>query len=79
MHRRYDVSGPLETAWRLPKRWTSSRLCILDDAVHGGADSFPAALTEAVRQVAAQPRVWATLSELAGARRRLSLTSLAIS
>ena len=33
---RYDVSGPLDTAWTLHRRWPGSRLVVLDDAGHGG-------------------------------------------
>jgi proline iminopeptidase len=40
IHGRYDVSGPLVTAWRLSQRWTTSRLYILDDAGHGGGNEF---------------------------------------
>jgi proline iminopeptidase len=40
IHGRYDVSGPLETAWRLHQRWTTSELHILNDAGHGGGTSF---------------------------------------
>jgi proline iminopeptidase len=40
IHGRYDVSGPLVTAWRLSQRWTTSRLYILDDAGHGGCNEF---------------------------------------
>lgn len=40
IHGRYDVSGPLETAWRLSQRWSTSRLQILDDAGHGGGETF---------------------------------------
>jgi proline iminopeptidase len=37
---RYDVSGPLVTAWQLSQRWTTSRLFVLDDAGHGGGSDF---------------------------------------
>jgi proline iminopeptidase len=37
---RYDVSGPLVTAWKLHKRWATSKLHILDDAGHGGGKDF---------------------------------------
>lgn len=37
---RYDISGPLETTWRLAQRWTTTQLHILDDAGHGGGDLF---------------------------------------
>lgn len=40
IHGRYDVSGPLVTAWELSRRWATSRLHILDDAGHGGGDAF---------------------------------------
>lgn len=40
IHGRYDVSSPLETAWRLSKNWSSSRLHVLEEAGHGGGDSF---------------------------------------
>jgi proline iminopeptidase len=36
IHGRYDVSGPLDTAWHLHRAWPGSRLVILDDAGHGG-------------------------------------------
>ena len=50
VHGRYDVSGPLETAWRLQRAWPQSRLVILDDAGHGGG-SFTAALAAALDSV----------------------------
>lgn len=40
VHGRFDVSGPLVTAWELSRRWRSSRLHILDDAGHGGGNEF---------------------------------------
>jgi proline iminopeptidase len=40
IHGRYDVSSPLETAWRLSQRWSASRLHVLDDAGHGGGDTL---------------------------------------
>lgn len=49
---RYDVSGPLETAYRLSRRWATSRLEVLEDAGHGGGDSFTAAVTGALNQLA---------------------------
>ncbi len=42
IHGRYDVSSPLETAWRLSRGWTTSELNILHDAGHGG-DAYVAA------------------------------------
>jgi len=48
IHGRYDVSSPLETAWRLSQRWTGSRLVVLDDTGHGGEGAFPLAVTNAL-------------------------------
>jgi len=53
IHGRYDVSGPLETAWRLSQSWTSSRLHVIADAGHGGNDTFTAAIVGALTQFAA--------------------------
>lgn len=36
IHGRYDVSSPLQTAWRLHKRWAESKLHVVEDAGHGG-------------------------------------------
>jgi proline iminopeptidase len=38
IHGRYDVSGPLDTAWDLHKAWPASQLVVLNDAGHGGSD-----------------------------------------
>ena len=47
IHGRHDISGPLDTAWRLHRRWPGSRLVVLEDAGHGGGD-FPGQLTAAL-------------------------------
>lgn len=52
IHGRYDVSSPLETAWRLSQRWSTSRLHVLDDAGHGGGDAFSATVTGALSDLA---------------------------
>ena len=36
LHGRYDVSSPLETAWRLHQAWQGSVLHVIDHAGHGG-------------------------------------------
>lgn len=51
IHGRFDVSSPLETPWELSRRWTTSRLQILDDAGHGGA-SLPGAVVDALNEFA---------------------------
>lgn len=48
VHGRYDVSGPLDTAWRLHRAWPSSRLVVLDDAGHGGG-SFVNVMADALK------------------------------
>ena len=52
IHGRHDVSSPLETAWRLSRRWATSELNVLGDAGHGGGDAFVAAIVEAVARFA---------------------------
>jgi proline iminopeptidase len=52
IHGRYDVSSPLETAWKLSKSWTSSRLEVLENAGHGGGDDFIHAVINATNQFA---------------------------
>ena len=48
IHGRYDVSSPLETAWQLSQRWTTSTLQVLQDAGHGNNDSFPRSVVGAL-------------------------------
>lgn len=47
IHGRYDVSGPLDTAWHLHRAWPASRLVVLEDAGHGGT-GFTDALVDAI-------------------------------
>ncbi|MGI8827412.1 MAG: prolyl aminopeptidase [Chloroflexota bacterium] len=54
IHGRYDVSSPLETAWQLSQRWTTSRLADIDDEGHGGGDTFSAAIVDALTHFAAK-------------------------
>jgi proline iminopeptidase len=53
IHGRYDVSGPLVTAWRLSQQWPTSRLHILDDAGHGGGNEFMPLVVRALEEFAA--------------------------
>jgi proline iminopeptidase len=53
IHGRYDVSSPLETAWRLAKRWTTSELHVLDDAGHGGGYTLLTIIVNALNRFAA--------------------------
>jgi proline iminopeptidase len=43
IHGRYDVSGPLGTAWALHRAWPGSELVVLDDTGHSGGS-----MTEAI-------------------------------
>ncbi len=52
IHGRYDVSSPLESAWRLSRRWSTSELTVLDDAGHGGGAGFVASVVNAVTRFA---------------------------
>jgi proline iminopeptidase len=55
VHGRYDISSPLDTAWRIHRAWPGSELVIVDDAGHGGA-SFLEILTSAITRLGtAQP------------------------
>lgn len=47
IHGRYDVSGPLDTAWDLHKAWPGSRLVVCEDAGHGGT-TMTAAMVDAL-------------------------------
>ena len=47
IHGRYDVSGPLDTAWDLHQAWPGSRLVVCEDAGHGGV-TMTAAMIDAL-------------------------------
>jgi proline iminopeptidase len=47
VHGRYDVSGPLDTAWDLHRAWPASRLVVCGDDGHGGA-GMTAAMIDAL-------------------------------
>ncbi|MFI5615061.1 prolyl aminopeptidase [Amycolatopsis sp. NPDC051903] len=51
IHGRYDVSGPLGTAWALHRAWPGSELVVLDDTGHGGG-SMTAAIIAATDRFA---------------------------
>jgi proline iminopeptidase len=53
VHGRFDVSGPLDVAWRMHQAWPGSELVVLDDAGHGGS-SMSAAVVAATDRFAAQ-------------------------
>jgi len=41
VHGRFDVSGPLDTAWQLARSWPDSELIVVDDAGHSSASMIP--------------------------------------
>jgi len=51
IHGRFDVSSPLETAWELNRRWTTSNLTVIEDGGHGTGPSFAGALVGAVEEL----------------------------
>jgi proline iminopeptidase len=53
IHGRYDVSSPLETAWRLNREWRESRLIVIEDAGHGGGDTFLTTIVDSLNEFAA--------------------------
>jgi proline iminopeptidase len=53
VHGRYDVSGPLEVAWRMHQAWPDSELVVVGDAGHGGG-SMSAAVVAATDRFAGQ-------------------------
>ncbi|ASR36966.1 prolyl aminopeptidase [Prauserella marina] len=55
IHGRYDVSGPLDTAWVLHRAWPGSELVVLDDTGHRGG-SMAAAITAATDRFAGNQR-----------------------
>jgi proline iminopeptidase len=55
IHGRYDVSGPLDTAWDLHRAWPASRLIVCDDAGHGGA-TMTSAMIDALDSLAGSSR-----------------------
>jgi proline iminopeptidase len=51
VHGRYDVSGPLDTAWALHRAWPDSELVVIGDAGHSSASMGPA-LSAAIERFA---------------------------
>jgi proline iminopeptidase len=51
LHGRYDISSPVETAWRLHHVWQGSELNIIDDAGHGGG-AMPERIVETLSKLA---------------------------
>ena len=52
IHGRYDISSPLDVAWQLSQRWSTSELRVIDDAGHGGGDTFIHTIVDALNRFA---------------------------
>ncbi len=50
LHGRYDISSPLETAWKLHRQWRASVLRVIDDGGHGGG-TMHESIVEAMNQI----------------------------
>ncbi|WP_327104522.1 prolyl aminopeptidase [Nonomuraea glycinis] len=48
IHGRFDLGGPLETAWQLAQAWPDARLVVVEDSGHTGSDTLRKALHAAV-------------------------------
>ncbi|MGH6654313.1 MAG: prolyl aminopeptidase [Actinocrinis sp.] len=48
VHGRFDMGGPVRTAWELAKAWPDAKLHIIDDAGHMGSGAFAEALASAI-------------------------------
>jgi proline iminopeptidase len=55
IHGRYDVSSPIETAWRLHQAIGSSELLILDESGHGDGSDFRPTCQGALQRLAQAP------------------------
>ncbi|GGP09290.1 proline iminopeptidase [Nonomuraea glycinis] len=48
IHGRFDLGGPLETAWQLAQAWPDARLVVVEDSGHTGSDTLRKELHAAV-------------------------------
>ena len=51
VHGRYEVSGPLDTAWQMHRAWPGSELVVVGDAGHSSSSLGPA-IGEAIERFA---------------------------
>ncbi|MBP2365593.1 pimeloyl-ACP methyl ester carboxylesterase [Pseudonocardia parietis] len=51
IHGRHDISGPVDVAWHLHQRWSTSDLHVIDDAGHGGSQSFTDAVVDSLSRI----------------------------
>lgn len=53
IHGRFDLAGPLGTAWELARAWPGSRLVVVEDAGHMGSDAMSGEIRTALDEFAA--------------------------
>nr|WP_181767590.1 prolyl aminopeptidase [Streptomyces albidus (ex Kaewkla and Franco 2022)] len=53
LHGRFDVGGPLSTAWELARAWPGARLHVIEDAGHQGSATMSAEIRRALDGFAA--------------------------
>lgn len=53
IHGRFDLGGPLDTAWELHRAWPGSRLVVVEDAGHLGSGTMSAEIGAALQEFAA--------------------------
>jgi proline iminopeptidase len=54
VHGRFDLGGPLVTAWELARAWPGARLVVVEDSGHTGSASMSDVLADAFAQLAAR-------------------------
>lgn len=54
IHGRFDMGGPLETAWELSRAWPGSRLVVVEDAGHLGSEETSAEIRTALDEFASR-------------------------
>ncbi|MGW0804116.1 prolyl aminopeptidase [Nonomuraea sp. NPDC002799] len=48
IHGRFDLGGPLHTAWQLAQAWPDAKLVVVDDSGHTGSKTFAAEIRAAL-------------------------------
>ncbi|MFI1098055.1 prolyl aminopeptidase [Streptomyces sp. NPDC020917] len=54
VHGRFDMGGPLDTAWQLSRRWPDAELTVVEDAGHLGGEETRAHVLRALDRFAAR-------------------------
>ncbi|MCH6160722.1 prolyl aminopeptidase [Streptomyces marispadix] len=54
IHGRFDMGGPLATAWELARAWPGARLVVVEDAGHLGSDAMSAEIRTALDEFASR-------------------------